>query len=490
MDFRELPSNFESLLLKLACAENPTQVLQEQYKGLSLQKVQELNGIIRELRSLGYIDVKWASNAPYLVTVNNSARTYGERLAEHNAYRESQVTQEVTMRKVVFISHRSTDKSVADMLVDFFVGTGIPKAAIFCSSLPGNDISEKISDEVKTALKSSAVNIAILSHDYYQSAYCLNEAGVLWYCDDVPVIPVALPEINCNNMFGFLSNEYKLRRLDSDDDISYIYDTVSEKLSVPSNKHGIITHEDQKLRERYVTFLGARVPATQMMAIRPAISTSEITTDDERIVLYYILKKSVRRVSKDTINVWLHKSEIYDVNVDNAFDLLASFDGGAVVDETLEFGIDIFRDYSAHSKEMLPELQSCVEQHTKLAVDTFNELWNANALDQITSLFVAYIVDERMQSFGARWMGEKQIESIKRWESKNMLNSPLSENYESCLGFFIHNNLIYESSWTGYGNPREYSLCPSLERFLLNCPNEVAEQLQKIKDAYYCELPF
>lgn len=271
---------------------------------------------------------------------------------------------------------------------------------------------------------------------------------------------------------------------------SYIYDTVSEKLSVPSNKHGIITHEDQKLRERYVTFLGARVPATQMMAIRPAISTSEITTDDERIVLYYILKKSVRRVSKDTINVWLHKSEIYDVNVDNAFDLLASFDGGAVVDETLEFGIDIFRDYSAHSKEMLPELQSCVEQHTKLAVDTFNELWNANALDQITSLFVAYIVDERMQSFGARWMGEKQIESIKRWESKNMLNSPLSENYESCLGFFIHNNLIYESSWTGYGNPREYSLCPSLERFLLNCPNEVAEQLQKIKDAYYCELPF
>ena len=57
------------------------------------------------------------------------------------------------------------------------------------------------------------------------------------------------------------------------------------------------------------------------------------------------------------------------------------------MDETLEFGIDIFRDYSAHSKEMLPELQSCVEQHTKLAVDTFNELWNANALDQITGVY-------------------------------------------------------------------------------------------------------
>lgn len=490
MDLRRLPANSEQLLFKLICAENPTQILQAQYKGIPLQKVQELNGIIRELRSLGYIDVKWASNAPYSVTINNSARTYGERLSEHNAYRTSYVTREVTMRKVIFISHRSTDKIVADMLVDFFVGTGIPRTTVFCSSLPGNDINKKISDEVKAALKSSTVNIAILSGDYYQSAYCLNEAGVLWYCDDVPVIPVALPEIDCDNMFGFLNNEYKLRRLDSDDDISYIYDTVSERLSLPSNKHGIITYENQKLRERYATFLGARVSATQMMATKPVISTSEITTDDEKIVLYYILKKNVRKVSKGDICDWLHKSEVYGVNVDNAFDLLASFDGGTVVDETLEFGIDIFRDYSAHSKEMLPELQPCVKQHTKLAVDTFKELWNANALDQITCLFVAYIVDERMQNFGARWMEKIQVESIKRWESKNVLDSPLSQNYGSCLEFFIQNNLVYESSWTDYGNPREYSLCPSLQDFLLNCPNEIAGKLQKIKEKYYCELPF
>ncbi len=78
--------------------------------------------------------------------------------------------------------------------------------AVFCSSLPGNDINEKISGEVKTALKNSTVNIAILSREYYQSAYCLNEAGVLWY-EDVPVIPIALPEINSNNMYGFLNKE-------------------------------------------------------------------------------------------------------------------------------------------------------------------------------------------------------------------------------------------------------------------------------------------
>ena len=62
MDFRKLPSNSEGLLLKLVCSENPTQVLRKQYNGLSTQQEQELDGIIRELKELGYIDVKWADN--------------------------------------------------------------------------------------------------------------------------------------------------------------------------------------------------------------------------------------------------------------------------------------------------------------------------------------------------------------------------------------------------------------------------------------------
>ena len=283
--------NSEGLLLKMVCSENPTQVLREQYNGLSMQQEQELDGIIRELKGLGYIDVKWADNEPYFVILNNSARTYSERLAEYNAHNPINATQGKKVRNTIFISHRSTDKGIADMLVDFFAGTGISKETVFCSSLPGNDINERISDEVRSALKSSAVSIAILSHDYYQSAYCLNEAGVLWY-EDVPVIPVALPEINLGNMYGFLNNEYKLRRLDSDTDISYIYDTVSEAVSAPHTKASLITYENNKLRTRYAEYLKARElpPGGSDNSIADTIA--EITTDDERIVLYYILHAS------------------------------------------------------------------------------------------------------------------------------------------------------------------------------------------------------
>ena len=221
MDFIKLPSNSQKILLDLVQSENPTKFLNACYDNISTQMREELDGIIRELKECGYINVFWADNRPWNVTLNNSARTYSENLSELKTQKVMQKQQKDGIKNTIFISHRSTDKDVADMLVDFFSGTGIPRESVFCSSLPGNDVKEKISDEVKKALKTSAVNIAILSQDYYQSAYCLNEAGVLWY-EDTPVIPIALPEINYENMYGFLNNEYKLRRLDCDTDISYI----------------------------------------------------------------------------------------------------------------------------------------------------------------------------------------------------------------------------------------------------------------------------
>ena len=485
----KLPSNSEKILSELVQAEDPAQALRTLYKLSSDQYRRELDGIIRELKEYGYISVKWADNMPYIVTLNNSARTYGEQLAEYERQKEIQTTQETKVKTIIFISHRSTDKDIADMLVDFFSGTGIPRDAIFCSSLPGNDVNEKISGEVKKALKESAVNIAILSHDYYQSAYCLNEAGVLWY-EDVPVIPIALPEINLSNMYGFLNHEYKLRRLDSDTDISYIYDTVSEAVSAHQPKVSIITRENNKLRSRYSEHIKSREVPEKNSIIPINTSISEITTDDERIVLYYILQKNVRKVSITTIANWLNENEIYDVNLENAFDLLSSFDGGAVNNNTLEFGVAAFRHYSANANNILPELKKCVDRHTKLAVDTFKTIWDSNTLDIPLGLFVAYIVDERMSLFGDRWMADAQIKDIEQWESKYSLYSVLSKDYGSCLGFFVQNNLVYASSWTSHGNPREYSLCASLQDLLFNCPSDIKEELQRVKKSQYCDLPF
>lgn len=122
----------------------------------------------------------------------------------------------------------------------------------------------------------------------------------------------------------------------------------------------------------------------------------------------------------------------------------------------------------------------------------------------VVAVFVGQYLQERAQrrkdkmdifktlieSFGDRWMAEGQIRNIQQWEIKHSLDSTLSSNYGTSLQFLIQNNLVHESSWTSYGNPREYSLYPSIRNLLFNCPKGIQEALQAIKDKHYQELPF
>lgn len=169
-----------------------------------------------------------------------------------------------SLRDSVFISHRSEDQDVADMLKDFLVATGVPNSKVFCSSLPGNDVVLQIRDEVKKWLKKSIVNILILSKSYYESAYCLNEAGIAWYLEDeVNSIAVCLPEIDGSKMSGFFNKENKIRRLDKETDVAAIYDIIQQKLNLPVEKHSTVTRERQKLAKRYKEYIASRASMTE-----------------------------------------------------------------------------------------------------------------------------------------------------------------------------------------------------------------------------------
>lgn len=400
---------------------------------------------------------------------------------------DNQKKADVKREPVIFISHRSTDKEIAEMIHAFLIGTGIPRDYVFCSSLPGNDVKEIISEEIRTAMNSSVINIAILSRYYYLSAYCLNEAGVLWFCCEKPVVPVALPEISSENMSGFLSNNYKIRRLDCEADISYLYDSVQDAVSAQKCSASVLTDAKSKLIRRYEDYIETRSEFTEP---KSADDTFEMPSDDEAIVLYYILSKQVRKVKKGNITEWLTDEEIYDVDVDNAFDLLSTLGNGNCGDELLELDIAVFREYSRKRDDMLSDLHVYLEKHRKLSRHTFKTMWQSAAFDDAGKLFISYIIDERITTFGDRWMAEQQIEHIKSWESKHDLYATLSTNYGSCLSMFIENRLVYESDWTSYGNPRQYSLCISLKNYLFSpdCPHK--EELNLIKQNFYIDLPF
>ncbi len=400
---------------------------------------------------------------------------------------------ESNMTPIIFISHRSEDAEVADMLRDYLIATGIPNEYVFCSSLPGNDVKSVISREVKDKIVNSTVNIAILSQGYYESAYCINEAGIIWFQDpQIPAIVVGLPEISHANMHGFLSSDYKLRRLDNANDISEIYDTVRNAVGTTPASFSVATAASQKLSVRYDKYLKSRVlPATAPTQFTASSAVIEkVTTDDERVVLYYILTKKVRCIRKYDINVWMNENEIYHINVENALDLLASLGAGTYEEETLKMDVDVFRNYTANADDLILALTPIIEKYQSLSSKRFVELWDSGTFTDEDKLFVAYIIQNRVTTFGARWKEEEQIKSIQQWELNNCLDGSVASTYSAHLNQFIENQFVYESDWTGYDNAREYTLCSSLKDFLLGANFPYVSELEAVMNAHKDMLPF
>ena len=82
-----------------------------------------------------------------------------------------------------------------------------------------------------------------------------------WYTDDAVVIPIGLPEIDHNSMIGFLNSDYKLRRVDNDDDIAYFYDEARGRIGGDSIGYAIFTRELSKLKERFHAYTSSRESA-------------------------------------------------------------------------------------------------------------------------------------------------------------------------------------------------------------------------------------
>lgn len=239
------------------------------------------------------------------------------------------------MSPTIFISHRSIDRGIADMLIDFLVLTGIPADAIFCSSRPGNDVQIKIGAEVKEKLENSVVNIMLLSEEYLKSAYCLNEAGIIWYRDDVTCIPIALPGIDDSKMRGFFSYDNKFRRLDSATDIADIYDIIRTKLDVPAAKSAVIMNGIERLRTCYQEYIQEGSRTEQDTDAGILIEDGSIDYQASILLLCAIDNRGEIQVTKSLSGIY-YSSGRFTYNHSQEARELAAWDGA--VDALLQSG--------------------------------------------------------------------------------------------------------------------------------------------------------
>ena len=382
--------------------------------------------------------------------------------------------------KKIFISHNTQDKVVADIFVDFLIAVGIPRNEIFCSSLPGNNVRENITAEIRESLDSSNIFIFILSSSYYQSAYCLNEAGIVWYKHAATII-IGLPEINIDNMQGFINKDYMIRHLNNSDDIYAIIDDIIAELNLTQIKHQVINTETAKLVRKYNDFLtNRRVESTENLPSNN-VDLGTISTDDEKIIIYYMIAKGLRKTSKKDIINWLQIKEIFNVDIDNGFDLLSFLGNSKYENETFELDITYFRKFSNQKGEVKEVLKPIVFNHYEKVSNKFINLWQRNVFSNEMKLFLLYIIKNKILKLGDRWKADFEINSLSEWVNNNSMPVSVANNYGVYLNALITNNLVYESEWTSYGNPREYTLYNSLQEFLFSESFPYYSELQELK---------
>lgn len=383
--------------------------------------------------------------------------------------------------KKIFISHNTQDKAVADFFVDFLIAIGISRDSIFCSSLPGNNVIENISSEIRESLNTSKVNVVILSNSYYQSPYCLNEAGIIWYKDDLKII-IGLPEISIDNMQGFINKDYLIRHLNNSDDIYAIVDDLTIALELNYTSHQVINTEATKLTRKYNEFITSRRIESAENKPSNNIDFATISTDDEKIILYYMVVKGLRKTSKNDFLVWLQNNEIFNVNINNGFDLLSYLGNSIYENDNFEMDITYFRKFSSQKDEVVNTLKPIINNHYEKVSNKFINLWQRNVFSNDMKLFLLYIIENRISKLGDRWKADNEINSLSEWVNNNSIPVSVANNYSVYLNSLITNNLIYESEWTSYGNPREYTLYNSLQEYLFSENFPYNSELQELKN--------
>lgn len=129
----------------------------------------------------------------------------------------------------IFISHASKDKDLAEALVDLIEGgIGVSTNQIFCTSRdeqgipPGVDFKQHI----KEKLGGAKIVVAVLSPQYYSSAFCMCELGATWALTK-NFVPLTVPPVDHDDLRGVLGGVQVLP-IDDEKKLDTVYEVLAE----------------------------------------------------------------------------------------------------------------------------------------------------------------------------------------------------------------------------------------------------------------------
>lgn len=141
----------------------------------------------------------------------------------------------------VFISHSSKDKFVKSF-IDFLTSLGVNPNDIFCSSLEGQGVKNgtRINVSVRKEFNASDLKVYLISHNFLESTYCVQELGALWSLgDDKPHFIFKFEDVNDSDIKGFVDSSYKYNLVNTDG-LACFYDEVADLFKL-QNKQAVIS---------------------------------------------------------------------------------------------------------------------------------------------------------------------------------------------------------------------------------------------------------
>jgi TIR domain len=153
----------------------------------------------------------------------------------------------------IFISHSSKDVEYVKLLVQLLNDIGIKKSDehIFCSSLPGYGIpyGETIYDFLKGELSNSNIMVLfVLSHNYYESAPCLNEMGAAWITSKEHN-SILTPNFDFKKITGALDPTKISFHMNDEDGLNKFKDKITEIFSLEEVDYKIWEDDRKKFVE-------------------------------------------------------------------------------------------------------------------------------------------------------------------------------------------------------------------------------------------------
>lgn len=171
--------------------------------------------------------------------------------------------------KKIFISHSVKDTEIGNKFLDFIESLGFDKSNIFYSSKfhNGVELGKSFPDVVKQSFKESDLIVFLLTPNFYESPYCLNEMGAAWISDDKEIVPILLGELSFNDMKGFIDSRTKT--------FSPKYSEAQELFSFFS-KRSPQKFDDKNAKEKYNEFLTASISNAKLLESNISIKSQEI----------------------------------------------------------------------------------------------------------------------------------------------------------------------------------------------------------------------